>query len=66
MDFNRELSECILILYGDNKEYIDFADILTNVHVDNNKLFNQISPEIFELNKSTENWTSYFSSIKVN
>lgn len=65
MDFNRELSECVIILYGGNKEFEDFADIITKIHVDNNKLFNQISPEIFELNKNAENWENFFSPIKV-
>ena len=47
MSFNREISECIFIIFNNNKEYKEFADILTAVHVDNNKLFQIIVIHIF-------------------
>ena len=42
MSYNREISECILILFDNNQEFKELAEILTQVHVDNNKLFFQI------------------------
>ena len=42
MSYNREISESIFKLFNSNKEYQLFADILTAVHVDNNKLFQSI------------------------
>lgn len=66
MTFNRELSECIFVLYGKSEERQEFGNILTQIHVDNNKIFNQMIGEIQELNKKTENWDSYFQDVKVN
>lgn len=40
--YNREISECIFILYDNNQEYKEYSEILTQVHVDNNKLFSQL------------------------
>lgn len=65
MHFNREISECLFALYDQSEEYKEFADTLTRVHVEGNKLFNQISSDINNLNKKTENWDAYFSPIKV-
>jgi hypothetical protein len=42
MCYNREISESIFLLFNNNKEYKEFANILTSVHVDNNKLFQSI------------------------
>lgn len=64
MHFNRDISEIIFTLYDQSDEYKDFADIITRVHVEGNKLFNQISSDINTLNKKTEDWDSYFNPIK--
>ncbi len=42
MCYNREISESIFLLFNNNKQYKEFANILTSVHVDNNKLFQSI------------------------
>ena len=42
MCYNREIIESIFLLFHNNKEYNEFANILTSVHVDNNKLFESI------------------------
>ena len=42
MSYNRELSECVFLIFNRNNEYKDFADVLTAVHVDNNTLFQDI------------------------
>ena len=42
MSYNREISESIFLLFNNNNEYKEFSDILTTVHVDNNKLFQSI------------------------
>lgn len=47
MNYNREISESIFVLYDDNEEYKEFAQVLNKVHVDNNKLFKEIVILIF-------------------
>jgi hypothetical protein len=47
MTYNRDISECIYVLYNGSEEYKSFSNILTQVHVDNNKLFSQIVFKIF-------------------
>ena len=42
LSYNREITESIYILYDNNQEYKEYAEILTQVHVDNNKLFSQL------------------------
>ena len=42
MSYNREISECIFVLFNNNDEFKEFADILTAVHVDNNIFFTNI------------------------
>lgn len=42
MKYNREISEAVFVLYDNNEEYKDFAYVLNKVHIDNNKLFQQI------------------------
>ncbi len=42
MSYNREISECIFTLFDNNQEFKELAEILTQVHVDNNKLFSNI------------------------
>lgn len=41
MTYNSELSECIFILYNNSEEFKEFSEILTKVHLDNNKIFSQ-------------------------
>ncbi len=72
MCYNREISESIFLLFNNNKEYKEFANILTSVHVDNNKLFQSIVirnllqiDEISFLTKETQDWDNYYSSVKV-
>jgi hypothetical protein len=42
MNYNRQISESVFVLYDGNEEYREFAQVLNQVHVDNNKLFKQI------------------------
>ena len=49
MEYNREMIESIFVLYDDNEEYKEFAHILTQVFVDNNKLFRQMVNFIIQL-----------------
>ena len=42
LSYNREITECIFLLFNNNEEFKGFADTLTSVHVDNNKLFQNI------------------------
>lgn len=74
LSYNREISECIFLLFDKNEEFKEFASSLTSVHMDNNRQFQTIVlinffiqvNEVNELNKTTHNWENYFSEAMVN
>jgi hypothetical protein len=42
LSYNREISECIFLLFDKNDEFKEFASSLTSVHMDNNRLFQTV------------------------
>jgi hypothetical protein len=65
MDYNRNINECIFILYNnlENKKLKEFSQILTNIHIENNFVFQFILKEISAMSKLTQEWPSYFRKL---
>jgi hypothetical protein len=44
--YNRDITECIFLLYGNTNEYNELRDIFIKIRVDNNRIFQNISKEL--------------------
>ena len=42
MSYNKEINEVLYIIYDENKENVDFANNLETLHINNNKLFQNL------------------------
>jgi hypothetical protein len=65
LQYNRDINECIFLLYNNSVEYKEFQDILTNVHVDNNKIFQKIANDINSILQSSQSWDNHFADIRM-
>ncbi len=63
ISYNREISETLYILYDNNEEYKHFFNILSQVHLDNNKTFKDISTDISYLIEDSQLWNQYFNNV---
>lgn len=61
--FNRKLSENIFNLYSSSEEHSPFSEILTKIHVDNNRAFQTKLKEINSIIDSTSSWEKYLSNL---
>lgn len=64
MEYNRELSECIFLLYNKNTQYKEFSELLTRIHIESNKIFTSVGEEVYNISKITQNWPTYFEKIQ--
>lgn len=62
MQYNRDLTECIFLLYKDTKTFNLFSDSLTKIHIDNNLTFPSILKYIKAMNQKMNKKPSYFYS----
>ena len=63
LEYNRDINQCIFLLYNNTIEYKEFQDSLTSVHIDNNKIFQTITSELSEIIKTTQTWQHYFDQV---
>jgi hypothetical protein len=63
MQYNRELTECLFLLYKETKSYKEFSESLTKIHIDNNLIFSSILKEIEAINQKTKEMPYYFYKI---
>jgi hypothetical protein len=63
LQYNRDINQCIFLLYNKTVEYKEFQETLTNVHIDNNKYFQNITNEISQVIKTTQEWDNYFDQV---
>lgn len=64
MQYNRDISEVIFLLYNNTPEYKEFQQSLTDIHIKTNNLFQTITKDISEVLRNTYVLENYFKNLK--
>jgi hypothetical protein len=64
MQYNRDISEVIFLLYNNTSEYKEFQTTLTDIHIKTNNLFQTITKDISEVLRNTNLLENYFKNLK--